>query len=230
MYLSVISITTSTNILRGGSGWLWALGSTICILHLLSPHFGPCVAAQRSAIHNLNLRSLVLNGEPDRTDLLARLGRVRVRDPLGSPVLIYYLYPNDLLFLSAEMSITLHTAHTLRSRNVHSTVVPGVIVLVSSAKPQAAYCTAPPRTRARFASATLELRSSTGGGWCPRGRGEQRLGERREEASRLRRDRPQGAALAELVHRHAKHGCEESRAVDASARHGADGGACPEGG
>ena len=28
---------------------------------------------------------------------LERLGRVRVRDPLGSPVLIYYLYSNDLL-------------------------------------------------------------------------------------------------------------------------------------
>ena len=60
------------------------------------------VAAQRSTIHNLNLRSLVLNGEPDRRDLLARLGRVRVRDPLGSPVLIYCLYPHDLLFLRRD--------------------------------------------------------------------------------------------------------------------------------
>ena len=101
-------------------GWL---GARIYNLHSPSPisTFWPCCCSERSAIHNLNLRSLVLNGEPDWRDLLARLGRVRVRDPLGSPVLIYYLYPNDLLFLSAEMSITLHTAHTLRSRNVHST-------------------------------------------------------------------------------------------------------------
>ena len=68
---------------------------------LWGPRAGP-EAAQRSAIHNLNLRSLVLSGEPDRRDLLARLGRVRVRDPLGSPVLIYCLYPNDLLFLRRD--------------------------------------------------------------------------------------------------------------------------------
>ena len=81
----------------------WALGSTICFLHLLYLHILARVAAQRSAIHNLNLRSLVLNGEPDWRDLLARLGRVRVRDPLGSPVLIYYLYPNDLLVLRRDV-------------------------------------------------------------------------------------------------------------------------------
>ena len=69
-------------------GWL---GARIYNLHSPSPisTFWPCCCSERSAIHNLNLRSLVLNGEPDRTDLLARLGRVRVRDPLGSPVLIY---------------------------------------------------------------------------------------------------------------------------------------------
>ena len=38
-------------------------------------------------------------------DLLARLGRVRVRDPLGSPVLIYYLSPNDLLFLRRDFPL-----------------------------------------------------------------------------------------------------------------------------
>ena len=83
-------------------GWL---GARIYNLHSPSPisHILARVAAQRSAIHNLNLRSLVLNGEPDRRDLLARLGRVRVRDPLGSPVLIYYLYPNDLLFLRRDV-------------------------------------------------------------------------------------------------------------------------------
>ena len=71
----------------------------------ISTFFGPVAAhcSERSAIHNLNLRSLVLNGEPDRRDLLARLGRVRVRDPLGSPVLIYYLYPNDLLVLRRDV-------------------------------------------------------------------------------------------------------------------------------
>ena len=83
-------------------GWL---GARIYNLHSPSPisHILARVAAQRSAIHNLNLRSLVLNGEPDRTDLLARLGRVRVRDPLGSPVSIYYLYPNDLLVLRRDV-------------------------------------------------------------------------------------------------------------------------------
>ena len=83
-------------------GWL---GARIYNLHSPSPisHILARVAAQRSAIHNLNLRSLVLNGEPDRRDLLARLGRVRVRDPLGSPVLIYYLYPNDLLVLRRDV-------------------------------------------------------------------------------------------------------------------------------
>ena len=61
----------------------WALGSTICILHLLSPTFWPVLLLSDLPIHNLNLRSLVLNGEPDRRDLLARLGRVRVeRSPL----------------------------------------------------------------------------------------------------------------------------------------------------
>ena len=82
-------------------GWL---GARIYNLHSPSPisTFWPCCCSERSAIHNLNLRSLVLNGEPDRTDLLARLGRVRVRDPLGSPVLIYYLYPNDLLVLRRD--------------------------------------------------------------------------------------------------------------------------------
>ena len=79
-------------------GWL---GARIYNLHSPSPisTVWPCCCSERSAIHNLDLRSLVLNGEPDRRDLLARLGRVRVRDPLGSPVLIYYLYPNDLLVL-----------------------------------------------------------------------------------------------------------------------------------
>ena len=72
------------------------------------------VAAQRSAIHNLNLRSLVLNGEPDRRDLLARLGRVRVRDPLGSPVLIYYLYPNDLLVLRRDVHYSRRGQHLAR--------------------------------------------------------------------------------------------------------------------
>ena len=83
-------------------GWL---GARIYNLHSPSPisTFWPCCCSERSAIHNLNLRSLVLNGEPDRTDLLARLGRVRVRDPLGSPVLIYYLYPNDLLVLRRDV-------------------------------------------------------------------------------------------------------------------------------
>ena len=82
-------------------GWL---GARIYNLHSPSPisTFWPCCCSERSAIHNLNLRSLVLNGEPDRRDLLARLGRVRVRDPLGSPVLIYYLYPNDLLVLRRD--------------------------------------------------------------------------------------------------------------------------------
>ena len=82
-------------------GWL---GARIYNLHSPSPisHILARVAAQRSAIHNLNLRSLVLNGEPDWRDLLARLGRVRVRDPLGSPVLIYCLYPHDLLFLRRD--------------------------------------------------------------------------------------------------------------------------------
>jgi hypothetical protein len=82
-------------------GWL---GARIYNLHSPSPisTFWPCCCSERSAIHNLNLRSLVLNGEPDRTDLLARLGRVRVRDPLGSPVLIYILYPNDLLVLRRD--------------------------------------------------------------------------------------------------------------------------------
>jgi len=63
----------------------WALGSTICILHLPISTFWPVLLLSDSAIHNLtlNLRSLVLNGEPDRRDLLARLGRVRVRDPLA---------------------------------------------------------------------------------------------------------------------------------------------------
>ena len=80
----------------------WALGSTICILHLLSPHFGPCCCSAICNPQFQSVRSLVLNGEPDRRDLLARLGRVRVRDPLGSPVLIYYLYPNDLLVLRRD--------------------------------------------------------------------------------------------------------------------------------
>ena len=83
-------------------GWL---GARIYNLHSPSPisTFWPCCCSERSAIHNLNLRSLVLNGEPDWRDLLARLGRVRVRDPLGSPVLIYYLYPNDLLVLRRDV-------------------------------------------------------------------------------------------------------------------------------
>ena len=40
----------------------WALGSTICILHLLISTVWPCCCSERSAIHNLDLRSLVLNG------------------------------------------------------------------------------------------------------------------------------------------------------------------------
>ena len=76
------------------------------------------VAAQRSAIHNLNLRSLVLNGEPDWRDLLARLGRVRVRDPLGSPVLIYYLYPNDLLVLRRDVHYSMFHDHVTQSQKL----------------------------------------------------------------------------------------------------------------
>ena len=90
-------------------GWL---GARIYNLHSPSPisTFWPCCCSERSAIHNLNLRSLVLNGEPDWRDLLARLGRVRVRDPLGSPVLIYYLYPNDLLVLRRDFHYSISSS------------------------------------------------------------------------------------------------------------------------
>ena len=96
-------------------GWLGARIYNLHSLHLLSPTFSARVAAQRSAIHNLNLRSLVLNGEPDRRDLLARLGRVRVRDPLGSPVLIYYLYPNDLLVLRRDFHYSVERLYILQT-------------------------------------------------------------------------------------------------------------------
>mmetsp|Transcript_33213 Transcript_33213/g.98434 ORF Transcript_33213/g.98434 Transcript_33213/m.98434 type:complete len:439 (-) Transcript_33213:39-1355(-) len=56
-------------------------------------------------------------------DLLARLGRVRVRDPLGSPVLIYYLYPNTLLFLRRDVHysclMTRHSDRPLRRHPPH---------------------------------------------------------------------------------------------------------------
>ena len=99
--------------------WGGRLGARIYNLHSPSIsylHILARVAAQRSAIHNLNLRSLVLSGEPDRRDLLARLGRVRVRDPLGSPVLIYYLYPNDLLFLRRDVTLTAGWKYLARAR------------------------------------------------------------------------------------------------------------------
>ena len=81
----------------------------------------------------------------------------------------------------------LHTAHTLRFRNVHSSTGGNSSCELCQTPGSLLYSSSPDACSVRFS--TLELRSSTGswlgGGWYPRGRGEQRLGERREEASRL---------------------------------------------
>ena len=92
----------------------WALGSTICILHLLSPHFGPCCC---SAICNPQSQSSIFSlkwgtgqGRPDRRGLLRYWRETYVGVPLGSPVLKSTIYPNDLLFLRRDFHNSLFRA------------------------------------------------------------------------------------------------------------------------